>query len=84
MSDAAETGRLLRLRIADLTGCLRRVLPLPSLRIVLDDDAVVAAALGLTEPGDDTEAAVRVQGGAIVARAHGRGAAHAANAGVSA
>ncbi|WP_086667031.1 TetR/AcrR family transcriptional regulator [Lentzea kentuckyensis] len=84
VSDAAETGRLLRLRIADLTGCLRRVFPLPSLRIVLDDDAVVATALGLTDAGDDTEAAVRVQGGAIVARAHGRGAAHAANAGVSA
>ena len=84
VSDAAETGRLLRLRIADLTACLRRVLPLPSLRIVLDDDAVVAAALGLTDPGDDTEAAVRVQGGVIVARANGRGAAHAANAGVSA
>lgn len=84
VSDAAETGRLVRLRIADLTGCLRRVLPLPSLRIVLDDNAVVAAALGLTDPGDDTEAAVRVQNGAIVARAHGRGAAHAAKAGVSA
>ncbi|MGW6936013.1 TetR/AcrR family transcriptional regulator [Lentzea sp. NPDC054927] len=77
VSDAAEIGRLVRLRIADLTGCLRRVLPLPSLRIVLDDSAV-ATALGLDDAGDDTEVAVRVQGGAIVARASGRGAAHAA------
>ncbi|MDX8035310.1 TetR/AcrR family transcriptional regulator [Lentzea sp. BCCO 10_0856] len=78
VSDAAEIGRLVRLRIADLMGCLRRVLPLPSLRIVLDDDAAVATALGLDDAGDETEAAMRVQGGAIVARAHGRGAAHAA------
>ncbi|NKE60412.1 TetR/AcrR family transcriptional regulator [Lentzea sp. PSKA42] len=76
-SDPAETGRLVRLRVSDLTGCLRRVFradALPSLRLVLDDPAVVAAALGLPDPGDDTEAAVRVQGGAIVARAEGRGA----------
>jgi AcrR family transcriptional regulator len=78
VSDPAEIGRLVRLRIADLIGCLRRVLPLPSLRIVLDDDAVVATALGFSEVGDGTEAAVRVRGGVIVARAHGRGAAHAA------
>jgi AcrR family transcriptional regulator len=84
VSDAAETGRLVRLRIADLTGCLRRVLPLPSLRIVLDDNAAVATALGLADAGDDTEAAVRVQGGMVVARAHGRGAAHAANTEVGA
>jgi AcrR family transcriptional regulator len=80
VSDAAETGRLVRLRIADLTGCLRRVLPLPSLRVGLDDNTAVAAAAGLPDPGDDTEAAVRVQGGAVVAKAHGGGAAHAVSA----
>ncbi|MFF5990009.1 TetR family transcriptional regulator [Prauserella flavalba] len=79
--DPAETGRLIRLRVGDLAGCLRRVFTadaLPPLRLVLDDHAAIVSALGLTEPGDETEAAVRVQNGAIVARAHGRGAAHAA------
>ncbi len=79
--DPAETGRLVRLRVSDLTGCLRRVFAadaLPQLRLVLDDDAVVASALGLPDPGDETEAAVRVRAGKIVARADGRGAGHAA------
>ena len=79
-SDAAETGLLVRLRVSDLTGCLRRVFApdaLPPLRLVLDDHAVVAEALGISDAGDETEAAVRVRGGAIVARAGGRGAAHA-------
>ncbi|MBE8519266.1 TetR/AcrR family transcriptional regulator [Amycolatopsis sp. H6(2020)] len=81
MSDPAETGRLVRLRITDLTGCLRRVFAadaLPPLRLVLDDQATVASVLGLPDPDDETEVAVRIQGGAIVARAHGRGAAYAA------
>ncbi|MEU6641916.1 helix-turn-helix domain-containing protein [Saccharomonospora sp. NPDC046836] len=81
MSDPAETGRLVQLRITDLTGCLRRVFAadaLPPLRLVLDDRATVASVLGLPDPDDETEAAVRIQGGAIVARAHGRGAAYAA------
>jgi hypothetical protein len=80
VSEAAETGLLVRLRVADLTGCLRRVFAadaLPPLRLVLDDHAVVASALGISSPGDETEAAVRVRGGVIVARATGRGAAHA-------
>ena len=80
-SDPAEIGRLVQLRIADLAACLRRVFPVDTwsrLRLILDDHAVIAAALGLPEIGDDTEAAVRIQNGAIVARAHGRGAAHAA------
>lgn len=78
--DPAETGRLARLRIVDLVGCLRRVVvpgDLPRLRVVLDGDAV-GAALGLGEVGDGTEVAVRVRGGAVVARAEGRGAGHAA------
>ncbi|MDN5918894.1 MAG: TetR/AcrR family transcriptional regulator [Pseudonocardia sp.] len=78
--DPAETGRLARLRIVDLVGCLRRVFrpdDLPRLRVVLDDHTV-APALGLGEVGDHTEVAVRVHGGTIVARAQGRGAGHAA------
>ena len=78
--DPAETGRLARLRIVDLAGCLRRVFrpeDLPRIRVVLDDNTV-APALGLTEVGDHTEVAIRVHDGTIVARAEGRGAGHAA------
>lgn len=79
--DPAEIGRLVRLRISDLTGCLRRVFTpdaWPRLRLVLDDRALAAAAAGLPDADDATEAAVRIQDGRIVARARGRGAAHAA------
>lgn len=79
-NDAAETGRLVRLRTTDLIGCLRRVFAPDAwrrVRLVLDDDALVASAIGLTDLDDETQSAVRVQGGAIVARAHGRGAAYA-------
>ncbi|MGH3374810.1 MAG: TetR/AcrR family transcriptional regulator [Actinoallomurus sp.] len=79
-SDPAEIGRLVRLRISDLTGCLRRVFAQdawPCLRLVLDESATVASAIGIPDPGDATEAAVRVQAGKVVARAYGRGAAHA-------
>lgn len=78
--DPAETGALVRLRITDLAATLRRVFGpaiQPSLRLVLDDRGVLAAAIGAaTKPG--TESAVRLQAGEIVARAEGRGAAYAA------
>src|SRR5215207_5965688 len=80
-SDPAEIGRLVRLRVSDLTGCLRRVFApgqWPRLRLVLDDGALAASAVGLPDADDATEAAVRIQDGRIVARAQGRGAAHAA------
>ncbi|MFI7635352.1 TetR/AcrR family transcriptional regulator [Nonomuraea sp. NPDC049400] len=79
--DPAELGRLVLLRVGDLTGCLRRVFApdaLPFLRVVLDDHATIASAVGVPDVDDATEAAVRVQAGKIVARATGRGAAHAA------
>ncbi|NDU71849.1 TetR family transcriptional regulator [Actinomadura sp. DSM 109109] len=78
--DPAETGALVRLRITDLAGCLRRAFgPAldPPVRLVLDDRAALAAAVGAGTSGD-TEAAVRVRAGEIVARAGGRGAAYAA------
>ncbi|MGW2194979.1 TetR/AcrR family transcriptional regulator, partial [Streptosporangium sp. NPDC001682] len=81
-NDSAETGRLVRLRITDLIGCLRRVFAPEAwqrVRLVLDDEALTASAIGLTDLDDETESAVRVRGGAIVARAHGRGAAYAAS-----
>jgi AcrR family transcriptional regulator len=79
----AELGRLVRLRLADLVGCLRRVFApadRPRLRLVIDDRAAVARAVGVPDPGDATESAVRIEAGEIVARASGRGAAHAATA----
>lgn len=82
-SDPAETGRLVQLRVKDLATCLRRVFTADAwsgLRLVLDDRAVVASTLGVSEVGDETEVAVRVRGGTIIARAQGRGAAHAAAA----
>ncbi|MBO2454180.1 TetR/AcrR family transcriptional regulator [Actinomadura barringtoniae] len=80
-SDPAEIGRLVRLRIGDLVGCLRRVFArddLPSLRVVLDERATIASAIGIQEPDETTEAAVRIEAGRIRARADGHGAAHAA------
>ena len=79
-SDPAEIGRLVRLRVSDLTGCLRRVFApdaWPGLCLVLDDRAAIASAIGITDADDATEAAVRIEAGTIVARAYGRGAAHA-------
>ena len=81
--DPAEVGQLVRLRIGDLAGCLRRVFgpgAWPGLRLVLDDRLLVAGAAGLAAAGDATEAAVRIRDGRIVARADGRGAAFAAAA----
>ncbi|MFL6224292.1 MAG: TetR/AcrR family transcriptional regulator, partial [Actinomycetes bacterium] len=72
---------LVRLRVSDLTGCLWRAFALdawPRLQLVLDDRAVLASAIGLPDADDATEAAVRIEDGQIVARAEGRGAAHAA------
>lgn len=77
-SDPAELGRLVRLRVGDLVGCLRAVFGVvsPGLRLVLDEDGAVAAAAGVRN-ADDTEAALRIEAGEVVARATGRGAAHA-------
>ena len=78
--DPAESGALVRLKIVDLVAGLRRVFGpafAPSLRLVLDDQATLASALG-TESAENAEAAVRLGAGQIVARAQGRGAAYAA------
>jgi AcrR family transcriptional regulator len=82
-SDPAELGRLVLLRIGDLTGCLRRAFApdaWPRLQLVLDDRTLLASAIGLPGADDATEAAVRIRNGRIAARAEGRGAAHAAAA----
>ncbi|WP_035855215.1 TetR/AcrR family transcriptional regulator [Cryptosporangium arvum] len=75
----ASDAALVRLRIRDLAGCLRRAVDpttWPGFALLLDDGRV-AAALGVPpEPG--TEHAIRVAGGRVVARAAHRGAGHAA------
>ncbi|KAB8195384.1 TetR family transcriptional regulator [Nonomuraea phyllanthi] len=79
--DPAEIGRLVRLKVGDLASCLRLVFApdaWPGLQLVIDEDAAVASAAGIPHAGDTTEGAVRVRDGRIVARAVGRGAAHAA------
>jgi AcrR family transcriptional regulator len=76
--DPGERGRLIRLRIGDLVGCLHGVLAPDAWQgphLVLDH--AIATAVGVPDHGDSTEAAVRVRAGRIIARAQGRGAAHA-------
>lgn len=73
--DPAETGALVRLRVADLAACLRRAFGAayrPPLRLVVDDGDALGAGRAA-----DTEVAVRIRGGLVVARARGRGAGHA-------
>jgi AcrR family transcriptional regulator len=80
--DPDELLPLARLVLARLHGTLARAVPEPArppLRLLPGPDAdTLAAAAGLTTVDDDTEAAVRIAGGRIVARATGRGAGHAA------
>ncbi|HXV94409.1 MAG TPA: TetR/AcrR family transcriptional regulator [Pseudonocardia sp.] len=79
--DPGELAPLARLAVADLTRCLRRAFPpsaWPRLQVVHDERGALAAAAGVPAVSDGTEAAVRVSGGRIVARADGRGACHAA------
>ncbi|GII82238.1 TetR family transcriptional regulator [Sphaerisporangium siamense] len=78
--DPGELAPLARLVVAGLCGCLRESFPAaawPRLRVVPDDSGALAAAAGVAA-GDDTETALRVAGGRVVARADGRGACHAA------
>jgi hypothetical protein len=71
---------LARLMIAELTGCLRQSFPRsawPRLNLVYDGTGAIAAAAGVPAVSDETETAVRVSAGRIVARAEGPGASHA-------
>ncbi|TQM09430.1 TetR/AcrR family transcriptional regulator [Pseudonocardia kunmingensis] len=80
-SEPAELLPLARLVVAELRRDLRAAVPAaawPRLRVVVDPTGAVAAAAGERAVSDGTEAAVRVAGGRIVARADGRGACHAA------
>lgn len=79
--DPDELAPLARLAVADLCGCLRRTFPpraWPRLQVVYDPSGALAAAAGVHSVSDETEVAVRVVAGRIVAQADGRGAGHAA------
>lgn len=72
--DAAELAPLARLVVAELSGCLRQAFPRaawPRLRVVCDESGAVAAAAGVAAVSDETEVAIRVESGRIVARAEG-------------
>ncbi|TCP57507.1 TetR family transcriptional regulator [Tamaricihabitans halophyticus] len=82
-SAPAELLPLAQLVLAQLSGCLRQAFPRsawPALRIVCDQTGAVAKAAGLSAVSDATEAAVRISGGRITARAEGPGACHAIGA----
>lgn len=75
----AELIPLARLAIAELTSCLRQAFPeyaWPRLRVVCDDTGTLARAAGVPAVSDETEVAIRVVDGRVVARADGYGAAH--------
>ncbi|MFG1922453.1 TetR/AcrR family transcriptional regulator [Cryptosporangium sp. NPDC048952] len=78
VAGSPETDPLVRLRVRDLVGCLRRAVDpalWPGFALLLDDGHV-ASALGVT-PEPATECAVRITDGRVVARADHRGAGHA-------
>jgi AcrR family transcriptional regulator len=78
----AELIPLARLTIAELTSCLRQAFPeyaWPRLRVVCDDTGALARAAGVPAVSDETEVAIRVVDGRVVARADGYGAAHASS-----
>ncbi|MFE1168062.1 TetR/AcrR family transcriptional regulator [Nocardiopsis sp. NPDC058789] len=80
-AEPAELLPLVRLAVAELRACLSPSFPADAWarpRIVLDPGLAVAA--GAVDPHDDTEVAIRVHGGRIVARSEERGAAHAVGA----
>ncbi|WP_017545051.1 TetR/AcrR family transcriptional regulator [Nocardiopsis prasina] len=80
-SEPAELLPLVRLVLAELRSCLFSSFPAGAWagpRIVLDPG--LALAVGVTDPHDDTESALRLHRGRVVARSEGRGAAHAVGA----
>ena len=82
-----ELAPLARLVLAQLCTALRQAFPThtwPRLRVVCDETGAVAAAAGVPSVSDETETAVRVERGRVVARAEGSGAGHAVSSGVRA
>lgn len=79
--EPGELGALARLVVTEVAGCLRQAFPRtawPGLRVVFDEPGALAAAAGVRAVSDETEVAIRVKGGRIVARSEGYGACHVA------
>ncbi|MCE6998833.1 TetR/AcrR family transcriptional regulator [Saccharothrix sp. S26] len=79
-----ELAPLARLVLARLCVSLRQAFPpraWPRLRVVCDESGAVAGAAGVPSVSDETETAIRVEAGRVVARAEGSGAAHAVSSG---
>lgn len=75
--DPGELVPLAHLALGEVLGCLRQAFPLsawPRVQLVIDSTGALAASAGVSAVSDGTEAAVRIAGGRIVARAEGRGA----------
>jgi AcrR family transcriptional regulator len=84
-SEPAELAALTRLVVAEVAGCLRQAFSrpaMPGLLVMCDESGALAAAAGISSVSDDTEAAVRIAAGRVVARADGSGAGHAVAAAV--
>ncbi|MFE9244500.1 TetR/AcrR family transcriptional regulator [Nocardiopsis sp. NPDC006938] len=80
-TEPAELLPLVRLALAELRTCLVPAFPARCwARPVFVLDPGLALAAGAADPHDDLELALRVHGGRVVARAEGRGAAHAVGA----
>ncbi|MEV6912976.1 TetR/AcrR family transcriptional regulator [Amycolatopsis sp. NPDC051071] len=85
-SEPDELVPLTRLIVAEVCGGVRQAFPeraWPGVRVVCDVAGTLAAAAGVLAVSDETEAAIRVERGRIVATADGRGAGHAVSADVS-
>jgi AcrR family transcriptional regulator len=79
-----ELAPLARLVLARLCVSLRQAFPVaawPRLRVVCDETGALAGAAGVPSVSDETETAIRVEGGRVVARAEGSGAGHAVSSG---
>lgn len=79
--EPGELGPLARLVVAETCVHLRQAFPRaawPALSVVFDEHATVAAATGVRAVSDETEVAIRVSNGRILARAEGYGASHTA------
>ncbi|WP_158842070.1 TetR/AcrR family transcriptional regulator [Saccharothrix deserti] len=79
-----ELAPLARLVLAQLCVNLRQAFPTeawPRVRVVCDETGALAGAAGVPAVSDETETAIRVEGGRIVARAEGSGAGHAVSGG---
>ncbi|MGM1061530.1 TetR family transcriptional regulator [Saccharothrix sp. Mg75] len=75
-----ELAPLTRFAVTQLTSCLRQAFPVaawPRVAVVCDETGALARAAGVPAVSDETEVAVRVEAGRVVARAEGPGAGHA-------